>query len=321
MRGKQEVADGAGVELLRHLGDERGVAERLAHLLAGHRDPGVVHPVVRELVACSLRLREFVLVMREAKVDAAAVDVEPRAQVLARHRGALNVPAWSAAAPRRRPRRGLRLSFFVALPEGKISRVALAAWICVGRGFHLGNLLTRQLPVVWPRLYVEIDVTRAVRSGVGVAAFDEGFDECDHLGNVAGGARFIRRGQAAERLVCLMQFALELVGVLEPLDAALGGLGEDLVVDVGHVRDDADLVTKMGEPATQHIEHHFLADVAQMRRTLHGQATVVDGSVALDEGHEVSHAAGGGVIELERHSASLVPLRDSAGSSPPGPGQ
>ena len=61
--------------------DLERVAERLAHLLALDRHPGVVEPVAREAEAGGVRLGLLVLVVREAQVDAAAVDVEGVAEV------------------------------------------------------------------------------------------------------------------------------------------------------------------------------------------------------------------------------------------------
>ena len=49
----------------------------------------------------------LVLVVGEAQVDAAAVDVEGVAEVLARHGRALEVPAGTAVAEGRGPRSGL----------------------------------------------------------------------------------------------------------------------------------------------------------------------------------------------------------------------
>ena len=60
-----------------------------------------MHPVARELVAGRGRLGELVLVVREAQVEPATVDVERAAQIAARHRRALDVPAGATIAPRR----------------------------------------------------------------------------------------------------------------------------------------------------------------------------------------------------------------------------
>ena len=57
----------------------------------------------REALPRSRGLRELVLVVREAEVEAAAVDVEGAAEVALAHRRALDVPAGATGAPRRAP--------------------------------------------------------------------------------------------------------------------------------------------------------------------------------------------------------------------------
>src|SRR5688500_4249814 len=99
------------------------VAERLRHLLVVDVEEAVVHPDLGELPAGGAAgLRDLVLVMRELEVESAAMDVEMIAELLRRHRGALDVPAGSSFAPRRRPRgfAGLR-----GLPQHEVERVAL----------------------------------------------------------------------------------------------------------------------------------------------------------------------------------------------------
>ena len=155
---------------LDHLGDEQRVAERLAHLLARRGDPGVVHPVTREPLADGRRLGDLVLVVREAQVDAAAVDVEGVAEVLARPSPSTRGASRGARAPRRRPR---RLAGLGALPQREVARVALAARVRVGRPAPSRRASAGQLAVRRPGPHVEVDVARAVLGGVGVPALDE----------------------------------------------------------------------------------------------------------------------------------------------------
>ena len=232
---------------LEHGGDQQGVAERLAHLLAGGGDPGVVHPVRRERVPGRAGLGLLVLVVREAQVDAAAVDVERGAEVLLRHRGALDVPAGTARAPRRRPGGGGRLGLLLpALPEREVARVALAARVGVAGRLHVVDLLVRELAVLRPRAHVEVDVAGAVLGGVRVAAHDQLGDQLDHLRGVAGGAGLVRRRQHVDRGQRLVELAVHGVGDVEPRPALLLGLGQDLVVDVGDVADERDVVARRG---------------------------------------------------------------------------
>ena len=68
------------------------------------------------------RLRDLVLVVREHEVAAATVDVEAVAEDLQRHRGALDVPARTARAPRRLP---ARLAGLRRLPHAKSTGLRL----------------------------------------------------------------------------------------------------------------------------------------------------------------------------------------------------
>ena len=76
------------------------VAEALRHLLAlGVDDEAVVHPVVGEALAEGDGLGPLVLVVREAQVLPAAVQVEALAEQVEAHHDALAVPARAARRP------------------------------------------------------------------------------------------------------------------------------------------------------------------------------------------------------------------------------
>ncbi len=282
---------------LEHLGHEQRVAERLAHLLAGGRDPGVVQPVGRERHPGRARLGLLVLVVREAQVDATAVDVEGRAEVLRRHRGALDVPAGTARTPWRGPGGRLGLGLLGALPQREVARVALATRIGVGRGLHVVEALTRQLAVGRPRAHVEVDVPGAVLADVGVAARDERLDQLDHLGDGAGRAGFVRRRQHVDGGERGRQLGVHRVGEVVPGPVLLGGLGEDLVVDVRDVADEVDGIPARHQPAAEHVEVDGRAHVSDVRLGLHGESTDVDPRLPLLEGDEVADLTGRGVVE------------------------
>ena len=121
----------------------------------------------------ALGLRPLVLVVREHEVVAAAVEVEPLAEQVERHRRALDVPARPAPAPRRVPRRltGLR-----RLPEREVDRVALGLVDLDAGAGGLEQLLeraVRQRAVRRERRDVEVDTAALAVDGVGVATVDE----------------------------------------------------------------------------------------------------------------------------------------------------
>uniref|UniRef100_A0A193SBV0 Uncharacterized protein n=1 Tax=biofilter metagenome TaxID=1070537 RepID=A0A193SBV0_9ZZZZ len=77
MAGDQQVAHHFGVILIQHLADGEEVAQGLGHFLAIHAHRPGVHPGIGvELAGGGLALGDFVLVVREHQVRAAAVDVE-----------------------------------------------------------------------------------------------------------------------------------------------------------------------------------------------------------------------------------------------------
>ena len=94
---------------------------------------------------------------------------------------------------------------------------------------------------------------------------------------------------------------MHVVGEVEPRPVLLGRLGQDLVVDVGDVADERDVVPLVRQPPAQHVEVHRGPDVADVGLGLHGQAADVDARLPLLEGDEVTNLAGRGVVEPECH--------------------
>src|SRR5580704_2402132 len=122
-REEEEAQHLRMAQRLQHFAQREEVAERFRHLLVVNVDEAVVHPQVDELVpGRRARLRDLVLVVRELEVEAAAVEVEVRAEERGRHGRALDVPAGAPAPPRRIPP---WLAGLGALPQHEIERVAL----------------------------------------------------------------------------------------------------------------------------------------------------------------------------------------------------
>ena len=314
----QEVADHARGGELQHLGRGNGVADRLGHLFALVGDHAVVHPEVREVVARGHRLRHLVLVVREAQVKAAAVDVEGGAEVLGDHGGAFQVPARAAGSPGARPGGGLRVAGLVALPQGEVARVALAARVGVRGALHVVDVLVRQRAVGGEGAHVEVDVSGAVERRVGVAAFDQRTDQLVHLGDVPGGAGLVGRPAHTQGVVGGGELLLEAVGQREPgfvgevvlvalevLAEGSCGLLQDLVVDVRHVAHHCDLVAAVFQPAGEDVEGDGAAHVPHVRHALHRGTAVVQPDLALDQGDEVPGGCLLGVIKTDAHHPRL----------------
>ena len=79
------------------LPDGDKIAFGFRHLVAFDLQEAVVHPDIGHAVAVKRAgtLRKFVLVVRKHQIDAAAMNVELLAEMLPRHRRALDMPAWT----------------------------------------------------------------------------------------------------------------------------------------------------------------------------------------------------------------------------------
>ena len=175
--------------------------------------------------------------VREAEVEAAAVDLELGAEVLLRHRRALDVPARASGPPGRVPLRVLvRLR---RLPEGEVAGVFLQVARLLGD--HVVRLRARERAVRGIGRHAEVDVAAGL---VGEPAVDQLADESDYLRDDLGRAR-----------LDVWPAEPELVGVVDvPLRRLLGQLGAphllprgrlvDLVIDVRDVLDELDLVAR-----------------------------------------------------------------------------
>ena len=267
VRRDQVVAQLDRPHPLDHLGHEQRVAERLAHLLAGQVDQRVVHPELGEPLAG--RASTGPARSRGAGTAGRA----RRRGCRTRRRGtcppspstrcaspAGRVPTATATPPS--PARRACAPFHSAKSRG--SRLPRGS-ASVG-GLHVVDPLAGQRAVRRPGLHVEVDVAGPVGGDVRVARSISCRDHLEHLGDVAGRPRLVRRREAAEHVVGLVQRALVRVRDAPTTATLLGRLDQDLVVDVGDVGDERDLVARVLEPAPQHVEDDLLADVADVRR-------------------------------------------------------
>ena len=171
--GGEVQHDGIAAVLGEDLVQQRDVADRLGHLLAGELDHPVVDPQLGQLgPARAARLRRLVLVVGEHEVRATAVDVEPGAEQPLGHRRALDVPAGPARAPRGVPRRVL--ARLLRLPEREVERILLAFGALDALALvHVVDASMRQRAVV----RVAADAEQHVTTGlVGVPPLDERLD-------------------------------------------------------------------------------------------------------------------------------------------------
>lgn len=100
-----------------------------------------------------------------------------------------------------------------------------------------------------------------------------------------------------------------------PRPVRLSRLGQDLVVDVGHVPDQRDVVpVPAHQPPAQHVEGDREPDVADVRGALSGQPTDVDADLAGGERGELPQFAGGGVVQVQSNADQRTCTGGGAGA-------
>ena len=285
---KQEV-----VERFRHLLD-------LAGLLVGNLEHAGVHPMARERAAARcLALRALVLMMRKHQVSAAAMDVEGKPQVLARHGRALDVPAWAPLAPGGIPRRLARLG---RLPQGEVERVAFARLKALAVGaklamarFHLVDVAAGKLAVSGVRAHAEVHVAFDL---VGMPTVDELLHERDHIGNLARGARAHVGVEHASRVHVVDERLGVLGGHFCSTSTLFTCAFDNLVVDVGDILHERHVEAAPNEIAADHVEADERARVADVDAVVHGRAADVHADLAGLLRLELDFLAQLGVIDL-----------------------
>jgi hypothetical protein len=296
VRAEIEQSQGLGGRPLRHLGDRQDVAQRLGHLFGARGDHPVVHPEAREgPTGVGLRLRDLVLVVREDQVGAAAMDVESLAQVALRHGRALEVPAGSPRAPRAVPRRLARLG---SLPEREVVNVLLVGIDLLARR-HVVEPLMRQLAVLREAPHAEVDA--AVAHRVGEVLRDQPLDQGDHVVDVLGRARLVRRPQALEPRGVLAEGGDLTLRQRARGQALLSRTPDDLVVDVGEVANERDGRSACAQVAAEDVHGDERPGVADVRARVDRDAAPVDADPPRRARHEGLLATGEGVGENQPH--------------------
>ena len=238
-------------------GTTRRVAERLAHLLAGGGDPGVVHPVRRERrtrpratgparsrgagSAGRRRRRGCRSRRRGTSAPSPSTRCASRAVPGPTARATPRSPAPSpASGPSRARSRAGR-----ACPRGSASSAASMSSMPLARSARRSPARTARRSTRRPsrprrrRRGRARSAARSARASPARARWPP----ARRSGGATLSASYAASSSRSHR-----------VGEVVPGAALLGGLDEDLVVDVGDVADQRDVVAASGQPAPQHVE-------------------------------------------------------------------
>ncbi len=145
-----------------------------------------MHPVLGQgLIIGGLGLGQFIFMVGEDEIGAAAVNVKGVAEIILTHGGTLDMPAGAPRPPGAVPG---GFPGFAGLPKGKIKRIVfLQIDVDPGAGQHIVQAAPGELAVAGKFGHREIDVAFP---GVGKTFGLEFGDEFDNIGNMFGGPGF-----------------------------------------------------------------------------------------------------------------------------------
>ena len=169
---------------------------------------------------------------------------------------------------------GLRL-----LPEGEVDRLPLlfVQGLDPRPGPQRVDRLAGERAVVGHGLGGEVD---AVAGLVGRALVHEPLDQRDHLLHVAGGVGALVGALDVDRVHAPEPHRLAALDDLLPRTVLVLGRLDDLVVDVGDVRHERDVVPQPGEVPAEDVVGERVAAVTEVRRPVDGGPAHVDRHLA-----------------------------------------
>ena len=256
----------------------------------------------------ALGLGDFVGVVGEGVVDAAAVQVQILAVVLHGDAGALNVPAGIAHAPGGVPFQGLILELGLGEPEDKVVAVALVGVLLHALPDAHGQvLLVVVVEDIVPLQLAGVEI-HVAPGHIGIAGVQQAGDDPDIVVNEAGGG-LDRVGALDVQLAAVLEKGVGVIpgdlhdgfvlppGALEHLVLALVGVGGQ-VAHVGDVHDPVDAVSGVAQVFLQHVLHDIAAEVADVGKVIHRGAAGVHLHMAGGVGLELLFPMGGGIIQI-----------------------
>ena len=258
-----------------------------------------MEPEIAELDSvCGFGLGDFTFMMRKHKVRAATVNVKGLFQFGAGHGGTFDVPARPAFSPGTVPRRFAGFFFF---PQRKI--VGMSFFFIhfdASSGLKFAPFLVGKFSVFRKGFDFEVD---SILGFVGVAFFDQFFDDLDHLGEVVRGFGLFGRRLDAQRGVVCHVFGNDAVREFRHADAFFVGAVDHFVINVRVVGHESDVFRSIPvlQIASNHIKRHGRASVSQMTVVVDGRTTKIHSNFSFDQWLECLQSVGQCVVYLKCH--------------------
>ncbi|MPM60271.1 hypothetical protein SDC9_107122 [bioreactor metagenome] len=237
--------------------------------------------------------------VRKHVVDAAGMNVEGPTEIFHRHGAAFDMPAGPARPPRRIPDH-VAVLFVPGFPQREVGDRILG--ILVVLDADAGKLIfpvdVGQLAVV--REFVDREIDRPVFGLIGIAFFEQRFDQGDHFGDVGGSGRVDRRGGDCE-LFEVFEEGLD-VACRELFERQIFGarIADGLVVDVGEVHHLLDFISGQAQGPAQDVLENIGAEIADVGEIVNRRSASVDSDFAGDDGVKLPELPVHGIEKMHR---------------------
>ena len=297
MGGHQiEAHHGAG-EFIEDIPEKEEIPQGFGHFFRIDGDKAVMEPVMHRFTAvAAFGLGDFVFVMGEDQIRAAAVNIEGIAEVFFGHGGAFDMPAGTAFAPGAFP---IGFAGFRRFPQREIEGISLLlAHGDSGAGLHFVDGAAGKFAVGFEFADFEVDVAVDF---VGEAVVDDLLYHGDDIVHMFGDPRMNRSFLHAETAGVLKVGFDVFVGQIFGIHAFFVGAVDDLIVHIGEVLDISHIIAAVGKVAAHHIKGHDGTGVAQMDIVIGGGAADIHFDFSLFHGNKFFFFVSQCIIDSDRH--------------------
>ena len=306
LEAEETVGEGI-IALFLKQGHGEELAAGLAHLAVAGVQVVNMHPEIAPMMAeIGLGLGDFVSVVGESVIDAAAVDIKVFAEVLHGNAGALNVPAGIADAPGGIPFQCLILELGLGEPEDKVVLIALVGVLIDALAHTDSEIVLIEVVENIVALKLGGIEVHIAAGEVGIAGVKELGDDADIVIDAVGrgldnvGALDVELLAVREESVgielCDLHDALVLaLCALEHLVLTLVGVGGQ-VANIGYVHDALDVIAEVAQILFKNVLHDVGTEVADVGKVIDRGAA----GVHLDDvgmvGDKLVLGSGSGII-------------------------
>ena len=197
------------------------------------------------------------------------MDVKHATKHFFAHGRTLNVPTWTAIAPRAFPR---RLTCFGGFPQHEIQRIAFeTVYFHTLTCAQIIQRFARQLAISRKLAHGVIHI--AIVSRIGFAIGNQTLNHFYHLRNVLSCLGFNIGFLHAQSRCVFIHGLNETGGQFADGFTILRRTSDDFVIDVGDVAHVSQRITRFAQPTCHHIKHHHHPRMAQVTVVIHRHPT------------------------------------------------